>query len=210
MAVEAKRCCGYRKVGGIYMVGDGYDTSCSMLPYHLHVCPTCGGGIKQAMGYTWILPAELFPKAAECKQVSATHECPLTIPGKHGLMWVGKGFYSPQSFSAEAIKMGISKRIGSIPRWFEIGKTWVFLAHPEAGSKEAKQPDGSIKTVPCPGVFYIFKPSRIEKIVTQTQSEDAMEMKKLGLRGITPVIVPDNDPDHQGTVYMKVKPVVAP
>jgi hypothetical protein len=47
-----------------------------------------------------------------------------------------------------------------------------------------------------PGIFYLAQPERIEKIVSLTQSRDAQEMAKLRKRGITPVIVPDNDPDH--------------
>ena len=36
----------------------------------------------------------------------------------------------------------------------------------------------------------------IEKIITETQSRGAEAMSKLRARGIMPVIVPDNDPDH--------------
>jgi hypothetical protein len=33
-------------------------------------------------------------------------------------------------------------------------------------------------------------------------------MEKLRLRGITPVVVPDDDPDHEGSVYEALDPLV--
>ena len=53
------------------------------------------------------------------------------------------------------------------------------------------------------GVFRIFKPDRIEKIVTDVQARDEAEMQKLRDAGITPVIVSATDKDHMGTVYDK-------
>jgi hypothetical protein len=49
-------------------------------------------------------------------------------------------------------------------------------------------------------VFRIFKPERIEKIITETMAKDEAEMNKLADAGITPVIVKDGDRDHEGTV----------
>ena len=48
-----------------------------------------------------------------------------------------------------------------------------------------------------PGVFCFFLPERIERIITQSQA-DAGEVARLADRGITAVIVPDNDADHGG------------
>jgi len=53
------------------------------------------------------------------------------------------------------------------------------------------------------GIFQVFKPTHIEKIITETMAKDEAEMKRLADHGITPVIVPDDDKDHQGTVYDK-------
>jgi hypothetical protein len=47
------------------------------------------------------------------------------------------------------------------------------------------------------------QPERIEKLVTESQSRDATEMAKLARRGITPVVVPDNDPDHNPAAGME-------
>jgi len=50
---------------------------------------------------------------------------------------------------------------------------------------------------PKAGIFKLWKPRAIEMIITQTQSGDADFMKDLETKGLTPVIVPDDDPDHQ-------------
>ena len=54
MAVEARRGCGYRKVGGLYLMGGTGGMPCCKMPIPLHVCPTCHGGIKQTRGWSWI------------------------------------------------------------------------------------------------------------------------------------------------------------
>jgi hypothetical protein len=113
-----------------------------------------------------------------------------------GLLWIGAGFYpTATDFMAEAEVMGVSRRVTAVPRGFELGKTWVFLAHPKI--KQTSNDDW------IGGVFRIFKPERIEKIVTQAQAQDEAEMNRLVEAGITPVVVPDDDRDHQGTVYDK-------
>jgi len=217
MAVEKRRGCGFRKVGGMYLVCDGAGFGCNQLPFNLEVCPVCSQGIKPSRGFTWINPLQLF-KAQECKVTCPmSPNCPLRFEGRQGLMWIGGGFYTPEDFIKEANEMGISKRIGALHQGFELGKTWVFLAHKKAGKKQVPIPDTTPEDVRAdlysvvkmekevPAVFYIFKPTRIEKIVTETQSKDEAEMKKLKDRGITPVAVPDDDKDHQGTVYDKKK-----
>ena len=60
MAIEQKRGCGYRKVGGLYMVGGGIGVPCDRLPYELTVCPCCSQGVKQSRGWTWIDVAKFF------------------------------------------------------------------------------------------------------------------------------------------------------
>ena len=54
MAVEKKRGCGYRKIGGIYLVGGNIGRPCDRLPFELTVCPCCSAGIKPTLGWTWI------------------------------------------------------------------------------------------------------------------------------------------------------------
>ena len=52
MSVEARRGCGYRKVGGLYLVGPKLEAGCGRLPL-VHVCPVCQSGIKQTRGWVW-------------------------------------------------------------------------------------------------------------------------------------------------------------
>jgi len=59
MAQESKRGCGYRKVGGLYLVGDGIFVPCDRLPYLLETCPVCGHGIHFTRSMTEINPLKL-------------------------------------------------------------------------------------------------------------------------------------------------------
>lgn len=200
MAVEAKRGCGYRKVGGMYLVSDpGIHMDCHRLPLNMIVCPCCGEGIKHSRGWTWIIPKSLF---GECEGVGDCHKlkcCVCSPPeGKHGLIWVGKQHYTTGEFTKEAVEMGISRRINNIPRGLKIGETFVYFAHIDAGETWVDAEGELFEEKPerCPAVFYAFKPSRIEKLITKSQASDE-EVEKLKEAGITPIIVPNDDPDHQ-------------
>ena len=207
MAREARRACGYRKVGGLYLVSDGQGAPCCKLPIILGICPTCGAGIKQTRGWTWIDPQPWLK--GPCTEGGAMGDplriyCPAANPQKLGervgLLWIGAQFYpTPQHFQAEAQAMGVSRRITAVPRNFKVGEHWVFFAHPKV--KLVFDPTNGSEGKWLPGIFRMFMPSRIEKIITQTMSEDAELMADLAQRNITPVIVPDDDKDHQGSVY---------
>jgi hypothetical protein len=163
------------------------------MPIKCDVCPTCHGGIKPARGWTWIDPVPLFNRdcltRSECGACPVRNHLPLETLGPIGLIWVGTQFYpTPHSFTDEARRMGISRRIPAIPKGFQIGSTWVAFAH----QRVKFGPDAE----PAPGIFYFAQPARIEKIVTASQSENLAEMDKLRARNITPVVVPDDDPDH--------------
>jgi hypothetical protein len=147
--------------------------------------------------------------------------------GKAGLLWIGERFYkTPGEFSSEANELGISRRISAVPREFKRGETWVLLAHPKAatcaeckgaGLRSINYGVGYSETITTqsgkceacegcgkvPGIFRVFRPSALEKIITETMSKDAELMADLEKRGITPVVVPDDDKDHMGTVYDK-------
>jgi hypothetical protein len=210
MAVEAKRGCGHRKVGGLYLVSGDTFVYCDRLPFKLDVCPCCGGGIKQARGTTWIQPLDLFEgdhptvhywtnpttgndeKLASygCECLTANPGCPVCFPSKvfsyfedvnddgsqtevlHGkamLLWIGKQHYkTPADFMAEGVAQGISRRINAIPKDFKLGKTWVFLAHPEAISENVKIDGGEVKSDKVAGIFTAFMPQVIERIVKQS------------------------------------------
>lgn len=90
--------------------------------------------------------------------------CPIgdAMPlGRHGLLWIGEAFYkSPHDFVREAAALGLSRKLPALPRGFELGKTWVYLAHRAAVQKVV---DGA--AVVQPGVFSAFKPHRIDLVV---------------------------------------------
>lgn len=235
MAIEARRGCGYRKVGGTYLVTGGQGFSCDRLPFEARVCPCCGEGIKQGLGWKWVEPHLLFEGAHSRQKVTTVEEngatkihgnvdcvCPPTCAVCHpvegeraGLMWVGTKFYpTPEDFMKEVNKMGVSKRIKAVPNDFELGKTWILLAHPKAIKKNVSinsvtDPDikadmeakGELfREVYTPGIFMVFKPTKIEHLVSEKKATKTA-LAKLEKRGLTPVVIPDNDPDHYGSAH---------
>jgi hypothetical protein len=218
MSCEPRRGCGYRKIGGLYLVGAGHPMPCDRFPIEMTVCPTCSQGIKQARGWTWLnINDFLHGVHAKCQD---QFPCPLCMNpdymGRAGLLWIGERFYkTPRHFNAEATMLGISRRIHTVPRGFEIGKTWVLLAHPRviecpacggAGRVSDHETLDYAACVACdskgakPAIFYCWRPSAIEKILPESQ-RDSQEAQDLQKRGITPVYFPDSDPDHKGSVY---------
>ena len=221
MAVEAKRGCGYRKIGGIYLVGGGIGIPCDRLPLELGTCPCCGEGIRQAMGWRWVDVAKLVQgkHLVDSKTTfNITVTGPLQVPcgeektclfcgnpeamGRAGLLWVGGKFYpTPDEFLKEGLTQGFSKRIRAVPHGFEIGKTYVLLAHPKAVPAPFALTPEELPNA-TPGIFYIWKPERVEKILPES-ARNSEEAESLENRGISPVFVPDDDKDHQGSVWDK-------
>lgn len=204
MASEGRRACGYRKVGGLYLVGKGTGFPCCKLPIKLHVCPTCNQGVKQTRGWQWIDPRPWL--AGDCTARGPMRGlCPAADPKglgeKVGLLWIGASFYpKPEVFTEEASRMGISRRLKAIPRGFKLGEHYVFLAHPKLFPYIETGPDGDEQKWHG-GVFRIFKPDAIEQIVTKSDMKDETKMEALREKGITPVAVEDDDKDHQGSVH---------
>lgn len=194
MAVETKRGCGYRKIGGLYLVGDGLALECRHLPVDLGACHSCAHSPRFSRNVQRAVPQELFYNlnGAKCESF-----CPITELAAQktepviGLAWVGEKFYTPASFTQEALELGVSKRVPVVPSWVKLGETWIFLAHPQGYFRYA--PDN--QKITSPGIFYAFCPQRIEKIVIDQTPEE--ELAKLREKGITPVVVPHDDPDHQ-------------
>lgn len=192
MATESKRGCGYRKVGNLYFVTDAEGYACDRMPIALTVCPCCGEGVKFSRSFTWIQPTKLFvgdhgdPEAGN--GCTCDSFCPACFPtnifgpeGKAGLMWVGKKYYSTESFMQETNELGFSKRINTIPNDFKVGRTWIFLAHVEAvdikpnGKNDVPVQDKLFDREPAdekaPGIFMAVRPRRIERIVKQSEYE---------------------------------------
>lgn len=198
---ESRRGCGFRKPSkdgvGIYLMGTGIFEPCERLPFPLTVCPCCGGGIKFSRGFTWIDPNQLFHEDAfpDCTETGEhLHDlCPICTPSiagnQAGLMWVGDKYYSPQSFMKEARSMGISKKIPAIPRGFEVGKHYVYLAHNKAVVEfdgVALNGNGPIVT---PGVFMVFKPAHIDLVIKDENNIPDRAMNILETLGDTARLV---------------------
>lgn len=203
MAIEPRRGCGYRKVGGTYLVSGPGGIPCDRLPIPLTVCPTCNAGFKQTRGWTWIDVAKLVEGEHEdCDDSKFCRLCknPEAL-AKAGLLWIGEQFYpNVKDFTNEALELGVSRRIRTVPRGFKVGETYVLLAHPKA--VHSWEDDHLAWT---PGIFRLWLPTRIEKLVFESQ-RDSDEVKELIERGISPVFIPDNDRDHQGSVYDEPSP----
>lgn len=211
---EKERGCGWRHGGGLYIRSDGLFDSCGKLPLRLNCCPACGQGVKVTKGMSKINPFKLFGATSCPRRPGSDCDCRLSIAQLETigyLIGVGKKFYKhPSHFIREALEMGVSKRIAQIPRDFEIGKTPVFLAHPEvfvdlvneqAVEREIEEDDeqpaldlddhsgttGKRVVVHSPGVVAVVVPNRIEYVVRGDESEDQLE--RLEARGLSLVRV---------------------
>jgi len=155
----------------------------------LTVCVCCGEGFKPSRGFRWVDGDKLLDHADNCK-LSARDcvGCPASGRGddlgRSLLVWVSPEHYTIEEFDKEADEVGISRRItgDALPRGLIVGQTWVFLAHRDAIVRySGDEPECT------PGVFKLFHPSRVEKIVTGEETDD--EIEALVERGITPVRV---------------------
>jgi hypothetical protein len=191
---DAPRRCGRRKAGGLYLMGAGLAEPCRRLPIPLLRCPTCDAGVKFSRGWTWVDGAALLETRA-CLNESERDclLCPLAeaaLAGQRsvGLLWVGAEHYpSPGDFDQEALELGISRRVRTLPHGFVVGETWVWLAHVHCIPTE----DAWI-----PGVFSVFRPRAVEYVVKG--DEDEAELQKLTDRGITPVrVVPIEEKEKE-------------
>jgi len=215
---DRKRGCGWRQPGGKYLVAGSLSSPCGKLPLALDVCPTCHQGIKPTRGWTWVGPGPLFEGRACAFPVHIPHECspcPLDKPeslGKAGLLWIGGKFYpAPGDFWREAKLQGVSRRIAAIPKDFQVGVTWVLLAHRKAISRTCPVCNGAghypqtcyyrergLAGETCeecdgegrfytPGIFHAFCPTAIEYVVKGDEADE--ELERLVKQGCTLVRV---------------------
>ena len=218
MAIEAKRGCGYRKVGGLYLMGGIINAPCDRLPMNLEICPVCSSGLKVGKGFTEINPFKLWGNHGiafdeRTKEVTDCHDpetCYVCYPPDSAafLMRVGGKFYTVNSFMLEATAMGVSKRIPFIPRKLEVGKTPIYLVHKKAGWKYTEG-NGEKKLIDeTDAIFTAFVPTHIEQLVWE---KDLKGKKGKALReqaekrGITIVPVPNKDKDHDPNYKPKKK-----
>lgn len=201
MAVEQARGCGFRKVGGLYLCGEGAGMHCDRLPYKIENCPVCGSGIHFSRAWTWLHWDKYAGSHLDvCKDIAAM--CPVCFPDRHqqpyGLLFVGEKFYSPDAFIRESMQLGVSRRLpftGNIPRApknLKLNVTWVLFAHKHViyTGKDVNNND-----MYEPAIFHAFKPTRLELLIWQ---KDATEerLDELEKADITPIVIPDGDKDH--------------
>jgi len=203
MAIEQVRQCGFRKVGGLYLCGGGFGMECDRLPYELKVCPVCGSGVKFSRGFTWLEWNEYAGNHTNCKCPETCPVCwPDTHPQPYGLLWVGESFYTPEAFIQEAMQMGISRRIAAIPKGLKLGETWILFAHISACGTRKNEENSMMEGIP--GVFYAFRPQTVEQLIWESEfNED--KIKELIKKGITPIVIPDGDVDHDPRTSLKPK-----
>lgn len=201
MAIEAARSCGFRKVGGLYLCGEGTGMKCDRLPYEIENCPTCGSGLKFTRAWTWLNWTAYAGGHSDpnCREI-----CPVCSPGHslfrqpYGLLWIGEKYYSPGAFIRESLQMGISRRLpftGNIPRapkLLKLGQTWVLFAHKHVINK-GKDEKGQV--IWAPAIFHAFKPSRLELLLWDKEATSE-RLDELDKAGITPIVIPDGDTDH--------------
>jgi hypothetical protein len=207
---DKKRSCGWRKPGGLYLVGGGLSKPCGRLPIPLRTCPTCGCGVKPSRGWQWV-DADALAEPYPCKlqRQDKCADCALSRQlGRAGLLWIGSTYYkSPGAFERESDEQGVSRRIGRVPRGFVPGETWVMLGHRKAVSEKCPECKGnggqfgnpkcdacnSTGMVDLPGIFRLFKPTAIEYVVTGKETED--ELEAIVKRGIIPVTIERDEED---------------
>lgn len=202
MAVEEARGCGYRKVGGLYLVGGGANLNCDRLPYKIENCPVCGSGLKFSRGFTWL--DWLMYAGSHGGSCKCPPNCPICYPVEpdmpYALIWIGDRYYTPEEFVKESLQQGISRRLpnpgGKIPRGprgLKLGETWVLCAHIKACGEEKDPETGN--TVNIPGIFYAYRPTRLEYLLWEKDANKE-RLEELTKAGITPVVIPDGDKDH--------------
>jgi hypothetical protein len=202
LTVEKIRGCGYRKVGGLYLVGTGISRPCDMLSLELTPCPTCGFEVPFTRGFMWLHKDYIKHRSEQHKNCTCPPTCPLCYPTsndqtKYGLMWVGARYYTPENFVKEAKDVGVCKRIAKIPKDLEFGKTWILLAHKKVPFSSELEPNGLRTNEPeyKPAIFYAFRPTKVEKLIWESKATKR-RLNKLKKQGITPVVIPDGDKDH--------------
>jgi hypothetical protein len=137
------------------------------------------------------------------------------------LLWIGRRHYTPEEFLREGRELGVSRRLSALPKGLVLGETWVLLAHLDAVppktdactvcnmSMGAHLPGAPADVCssyqapkPTPGIFCAFVPRRVELLLKESDATPE-RLEKESKRNVTVVTVPDDDKDHQGSVWDK-------
>jgi len=179
--VEKQRGCGFKKPGGLYLIGGASSSPCCLLPFPLKVCRCCGQGVKFSRGFTWI-NTDLFTAGTGFESDPAIaydcDNCFLSQRMKLGLMWVGESYYKTTShFMNEARQLGISKRIGQLPRDCQPGKTWIALAHKKVffAPEQFRKKSNAEYDPYHPAIFTVFKLTAVQYVVSGQDDEKKLQ-----------------------------------
>jgi hypothetical protein len=192
VARDHKRGCGWRKIGGIYLMSEDAPYGCARLPIPLEKCPCCGRGIVPARGFTWVRADELLRASPACPlaETRQCRSCPINQItfggiGQAGLIWIGEKYYpTVDHFVRESMNLGVSRRLAHLPHDFKIGETYILLAHKRAIVGPFKAGE---RMTTKPGIFWIFRPSRAEIVVRGNEPDEKIE--RLLKRGLIPVVI---------------------
>lgn len=217
MAVEKERECGYRTQYSLYLVGKFLNfVECDRLPLTIPKCKCCGNEITFNRSIKQINPFKLFGNHE--REIVEIHEISITVRGLepgmtvkgcrdradfmcmppesdvHGLMYVGKQYYSVPSFVEEVKEMGFSKKIPFMPKWLKNNESILYLARQDVTDKKGYHPKKGL--VKEDVIFMTVLMTGIEYILPETERDNKELMSRLVYNGVTPVFVPDDDPDH--------------
>lgn len=189
---EVKRGCGFRKVGSLYLVGEGLAVACDRLPLWVRNCARCGYAPPFSRGIQRLNSGWLSRDHHPHEKCTCGLACPICTPldQDYALMHVGAKYYTPRSFIKEAELHGVSKAISSLPKWLVLNHTWVLLAH----QKHMVMQKGFCVDHK-PAVFYAFKARRVEKLIWESEAKP-WKLEQLKDKGLTPVIIKDGTPQH--------------
>lgn len=197
ISFEPFRGCGLRVIGKLYVRSGNEGISCDRLNITLQECQFCGYVPSFFRGYRKIYPKILLGgNHKNCED--EVQPCPICQPedfpfeADSFIMYVGKKYYTPQSFIQEAQRLGVSKAISNIPNGMVAGKSWIFLAYQQLSEEELGTTfqEGTVKTIKKDAIFYAFKVKAFEVLITEEQNCDEELLKCLAEHGITPVVVP--------------------
>lgn len=196
VGIEPPRRCGNRVIGKLYLVTDGMVFLCDRPLIEILPCPCCGEMPRAHRGITQFNFFKLYGghiPEEECEDFKGCFFCHPTDVVNTYLMWVGDD-YTIASFDKEVIELGVSKAIPEIPIDMVLGESWVLLAKRNVGiTVTGTTAKGKEKRADV--IFYAFKPSRVEMLITEKQAKDEEFVKDLQERGITPLVVPEEYED---------------
>lgn len=207
--IEPCRCCGFvpeQLRSHAWVPGRFLGDHTILGPYARAVRERDGSAVRGVDGRDQRGPPSYAKVPEPCRDHDASSRWglagtdPVCVPSEEPrlLMWVGRRFYTPDAFTAEADQLGISKRISQLPEGLVLGETWVLLAHPDACyepvSWSFRWLFGDGEVLAAPGVFQAFIPQRVELILHEAQATPE-RIEREAKRGVSVVIIPDGARD---------------